>query len=153
MKRSPEIRYAVIEDDVASLLQESIYIPCTLELCVPLWRYDAMLAQCGYNGLRRHIGSCKIMHATMTSIQSMKCMTKHKEKHIQHTGIIGFLINLGQTWPILTIAHKTVKWKKQHGFQTCEMLSSWIKHDTMASMNTKYSMATYMTVTMTCRHS
>ena len=48
VKRSPEKKYAIIEDDVAFLLQESIYIPCTLDLCVPSWTYDALLTQSQY---------------------------------------------------------------------------------------------------------
>ena len=104
-----------------------------------------MPTQSRYNGLRRLIGSLMIMHDTMTSIRSIRCMATHKEKHIKHNGIIGFLAKLGHTWPILTLAHKTVKWSKQHGFQTQGMFSPLINHDTMASMNTKYGMATYMT--------
>ena len=79
MKRSPEIRYAIIQDDVASLLQESIYIPYTLKLWVPLSTYDTMLIQSRYNGLRKHIGSRKIMHDTLTSIQSIRCLVNTKK--------------------------------------------------------------------------
>ena len=68
MEMNPAIRYAIIENDVASLLQEWIYRPCTLELWVHLW------TQSRYNGLRRLIGSGLIMHDTMTSIRSIKCM-------------------------------------------------------------------------------
>ena len=71
-----------------------------------------------YNGLRKYIGSRKIMHDAMTSIRSIRCMAKHKEKHIQHNAIIEFPMKLGHTWPILTLAHKTVKWSNQHGSQT-----------------------------------
>ena len=98
-----------------------------------------------YNELRRFIGSRKIMHDRMTSIRSIRCMATHKEKHMKQNGIIGFLAKLGHTWPILTLAHKTVKWSKQHGFQTEGIISPLINHDTMASMNTKYGMITYMT--------
>ena len=80
------------------------------------------MTQCQHNlgttGLRRHIGSRTIMHDAMTSIRFTCCVAKYKEKHIQHNGIIGFLIKLGHTWPILSLAHKTVKWNKPHGFQT-----------------------------------
>ena len=101
--------------------------------------------QSQYSGLRRLIGSRMIMHDTMTSIRSIKCMATHKEKHVKQNRIIGFLAKLGHTWPILTLAHKTAKWSKQHGFQTSRMLSPLINYDTMASMNTKYGMVTYMT--------
>ena len=73
-----------IEDDVAYLLQESIYIPCTLELCVPLWTYDAVQAEPRYNGLRRHIGAREIMHDAMTSIRPIKCMA-NTNKSIYNT--------------------------------------------------------------------
>ena len=49
------------------------------------------------------------------------------------------------SYSILTPAHKAVKWSKQHGFQKLGMFSPLINHDTMASMNAKYGMATYMT--------
>ena len=78
----------------------------------------------------------------MTSVQSIKCMATHKEKHIKHNGIIGFLAKLGDTWPTLTIAQMTVKWSAKHEFQKGKMFSP---HYSMASMNTKYSMAPYMT--------
>ena len=58
------------------------------------------------------------MHDTMTSIRSIRFMATHNEKHIKHNGTIGFLAKPGRTWPILTLAHKTVDWSKQHGFQT-----------------------------------
>ena len=77
-----------------------------------------MPTQSHYNGLRRLIGSRMIMHDTMTSIRSMKCMATHKEKHIRYNGIIGFLAKLGHTWPIVTFAHKTVKWSEKHELQT-----------------------------------
>ena len=86
-----------------------------------------------------------IMHDTMASIRSIECLAPHKEKHIKHNGIIGFLAKLGHTWPILTFAHKTVNWSEKHEFQKREMFSPWIQHYSMASMNTKYGMAPYMT--------
>ena len=58
------------------------------------------------------------MHDAMTSIRSMGWMAEHKEEHIKHNGIIGFLAKLGHTWPILSFVHKTVKWSERHGFQT-----------------------------------
>ena len=85
------------------------------------------------------------MHDAMTSIRSIRCVANTKKRHLQHNGIIGFLMKLGHTWPILTLAHKTVKWNQRHVFQTREMFSPWIKHDTKASMKTKYGMATYTT--------
>ena len=118
MLMKPWNRYAMMEDNVASLLQESIYRPCKLELCVPLWTYDTMPTPSRYNCLRTLIRPRMVMHDTMTWIRSIRCMTTHKEKHIKHNGIIGFLAKLGHTWPILTLAHKTVKWSKQHGLQT-----------------------------------
>ena len=63
----------------------------------------------------------------------------------KQNGIIGFLMKFGHTWPIPTLAHKTVKWNKKHEFQTLQIVSPWIKHDTMASMNTEYGMAIFMT--------
>ena len=107
--------------------------------------YDAMPTGSRYNGLRRLIYSPMIMRDIMTSIRSIKCMATHKEKHIRHISIIGFLAKLGHTWPILTLAHKKVKWSKQHGFKTSRMFSAWIQHYSMASMNTKYSMVPNMT--------
>ena len=86
-----------------------------------------------------------IVHDTMTAIRCIKCMAMHKEKHIKHNGIIGFLAKLGHTWPIITFAHKTLKRSERHGFQTQEMFQPSINHGTMASMNTKFGMATYMT--------
>ena len=117
-QRSSGIRYASIKDDVASLLQQSIYIPCTFDLCVPLWKYASMPAQPQFNGLRIHIGAPKIMHDTMTSIRSIRCMVKHTKNHLQHNAIIEFRLKLGNTWFILTFADKTVKWCTQHEFQT-----------------------------------
>ena len=38
---------------------------------------------------------------------------------------------------------------EKHEFQIAQMFPPLIKHDTMASMNTKYGIATYMT----CPHS
>ena len=58
------------------------------------------------------------MHDAIASTRSIRCMAKHKEEHIIHNGIIGFLGKLGHTCPILTLAHKTVKWSEPHGFQT-----------------------------------
>ena len=46
VKRSPRKRYAIIEEDVASLPQQSVYIPCTFDLHISLGTYDAMLRQC-----------------------------------------------------------------------------------------------------------
>ena len=60
------------------------YIPCTLQLCVPLWTCDAMQAQPGCNSVGEHIGSRKIVHDTMTSIRSIKCLANIK-KSIQST--------------------------------------------------------------------
>ena len=77
-----------------------------------------MPTQSRYNGWRRPIGSRKIMHDRMTSIRSIECVATHKEKHMKHNGIIGFLANLGHTWPILTFAHKTVKCSQKKQFQT-----------------------------------
>ena len=78
-----------------------------------------------------------MMHDTTTSTWSITCMANDKEKHIPYAGIIGFPIKLGHAWPILTLPHKPVKWRKHHGFQTLEMFSPGIKHDTVASINTK----------------
>ena len=58
------------------------------------------------------------MHDKMTSIRSIRCMAKHKKRHVTHYGIIGFLAKLGHTWSILTLAHKTVKWSTKHEFET-----------------------------------
>ena len=44
IEEKPEMGYASIEVDVVSLLQKSMCIPCTFELCIPLRTYDAMLA-------------------------------------------------------------------------------------------------------------
>ena len=49
------------------LLQEAIYRPCTLKGCILFWTYNTMSTQFRYTGLRRPIGSRKIMHDTMTS--------------------------------------------------------------------------------------
>ena len=114
----PGKKNAIIEDEVASTVGESIYIPCTFELNVALWTYDTMLRQSQHNGLRIHIGSQKIVHDTVISIRSITCMAKQKEKHIQYNGIIGFLIKLGDTWPIVALARMTTQWKKKHWFQT-----------------------------------
>ena len=53
--------------------------PCTLEVCVPLWTSDAMPTQSRYNGLKRLNGSRMIMHDTMTSIRSIRCMAHTKK--------------------------------------------------------------------------
>ena len=91
----------------------------SLKLCNPFWTFDTMLTQSRYqNGLRRHIGAQKIMHDAMTSILSIKCMAKHREKHIKHNSIISFFAKLEQTWPILTLAIMTAKWNMKPGFQT-----------------------------------
>ena len=80
--------------------------------------YDTMLSQPPFNNLRRHIVSWKMVHDTMTSTRSIWCTTKQTENHIHHNGIIGVLMKLEHTWPILTLAHQTAKWNEKHGVQT-----------------------------------
>ena len=53
------------------------------------------------------------MHDTMTSIRSIWCMPKHTEYHTPHKSILGSLLKLGHTWPILILAHKMAKWRKK----------------------------------------
>ena len=52
---------------------------------------------------------------------------------------------LGPTWPILTLAYKTAKLE----LRNMRRFPLWIKHETVASMKTKYGMTKYMT----CPHS
>ena len=50
--------HANVEDDVTSELKEWIYMLCTFKLRIPLWTYDAMLAQPQFNPLKKMKRSC-----------------------------------------------------------------------------------------------
>ena len=107
------------------------YLQCTFKLRT----YHAMLTTSTQNIQEDDI---EVMRDKMTSMRSIWHMAEHKE-----------MIHISGVWPDLAHPHPCLQDSKtginKHEFQTLGMCSPWIKRDTMAPVNTKYGMRTFMT--------
>ena len=123
--------------------KNQFYIPCTFEL----WTYDAMRTPLIHHIKQNDIDSRG--HARQNDINEVHMAHGGTQRNdTQHHGIIRFNISVAHMAHTHPWVQDGNKWHGETSARNMRNVPPWIKCDIMASMNTKYGMAS----NMTCPH-